>query len=171
VQRAIRPARLIRQAHELAGPEQRGQPRNANLRRAVSAAYYALFHHIALATSCHLLPSASETDQYALARCVQHAAVKDVCRWVTAQPPAGLEPSLRSVRAVPELLDVSVSFPLLLDARERADYDHMASFTKAEVLSHVEAAEDSIVKLDGVKSSEREIYLACIALRSSARSR
>lgn len=170
MQRAIRPDWLIRQARELADPGHRGQPRNADLRRAVSAAYYALFHHIALEMCRQILPNGTERDHLAMTRRVQHAAVKQVCNWVGggSKPPEPLADSVDAVKAVSALVDVAVTFPALIEARERADYDHLARLTKVDTLSNVQLAEESIKKLDSVKGCrEREIFLACIALRTS----
>src|SRR5712692_884949 len=63
MQRPIKPEWLLRLARELAGERAgQGQPRNTNLRRATSSAYYALFHGIALAVADEALPSASDNE-------------------------------------------------------------------------------------------------------------
>src|SRR4051812_32142660 len=84
MQRPIKPEWLLRQANDLAkrGSPCAGQPRNADLRRATSAAYYALFHHIVLGATEHLLPTCSEDDRYRFARHYQHFGVRQVCDWV-----------------------------------------------------------------------------------------
>src|SRR5215207_1010131 len=84
MQREIEPRWLLRQAGELARtPRGAGQPRNADLRRAVSAAYYAVFHAITRYAVRHLLPSASRTDQLRLARSFDHGSIAEICRWPT----------------------------------------------------------------------------------------
>ena len=136
----------------------------------MSAAYYALFHHIALEMCRQILPNGTERDHLAMTRRVEHAAVKQVCNWVGggSKPPEPLADSVDAVKAVSALVDVAVTFPALIEARERADYDHLARLTKVDTLSNVQLAEESIKKLDSVKGCrEREIFLACIALRTS----
>jgi hypothetical protein len=78
MQRAIRPSWLLRQARELAG-DGRGQPRNADLRRAASASYYALYHHIVLEAVAHVMPGCSEEHRLSATRNFEHSGAKVVC--------------------------------------------------------------------------------------------
>jgi len=65
----IEPEWLLRLARGTAGQGAgRGQQRTANLRRATSDAYYALFHAIALAVANATLPNASAAEQHACSR-------------------------------------------------------------------------------------------------------
>lgn len=73
MKRAIRADWLLRQANELgyrAGGV--GQPRNINLRRAVSSAYYAVFHGIVLTGTDELLPDVTLEERHRLARSFSH---------------------------------------------------------------------------------------------------
>lgn len=74
MQRSITPEWLIRQAKQLGGATAGvGQPRNADLRRAVSDPYYALFHFIVLACVESLMPACPEEDHL---RFMSHIALK-----------------------------------------------------------------------------------------------
>lgn len=151
MQRPIKPEWLLRQADELGYRGAiAGQPRNANLRRAVSSAYYALFHHIVLALANHSLPHCSTDDQYRFARHVQHRAVRRVCDQVVGpkQPPPKVRMAILAVRADTTLNDVSLAFQTLQEARHRADYDHLASHNKAETLTLIDQARDAITKIN-----------------------
>ncbi len=87
MQRPIRPRWLLRQAVELVGAGQ-GQPPNADLRRAASSAYYALFHAISLETVRVALPDASEEELLRATRLIAHASVRGICGYVSGnQPP------------------------------------------------------------------------------------
>lgn len=89
---AINPQHLLTHAQELVDHHVgAGRPRAVLLRRAVSAAYYALFHDLATRTSRQVLPNGSDDEQLALCRSIDHSRVKEVCAWVSGQPGAGRE--------------------------------------------------------------------------------
>lgn len=71
--------RLIVQAQVLAGYRAgRGRPSPTDHRRAVSTAYYALFHSIIAAAVLRVLPTdvAGDEDRLRAARWIQHADIK-----------------------------------------------------------------------------------------------
>src|SRR5689334_12165424 len=72
---------LIDQAQALASQE-RGRPRQASLRRAVSAAYYAVFHWLVDASSAYLAGAGREERRlrHALARTFSHSEMVQACR-------------------------------------------------------------------------------------------
>ena len=75
---AIAPSKLIEVAEELANHMTgAGRPRPAWLRRAVSTAYYALFHCICLEAARHLLPNGEDEERLMLARTFGHAEIKE----------------------------------------------------------------------------------------------
>jgi hypothetical protein len=89
------PEDLLEQAKHLANRE-RGKPRQASLRRAVSTAYYALFHFlIAEAT----LNWKRAEQRYVLARLFEHGRMKsasdrqraDCNRFIHSNPPSGAQ--------------------------------------------------------------------------------
>lgn len=165
MQRPIKPDWLVRQAYELAGRgAPAGQPRNTDLRRAVSAAYYALFHEICLEAACLLLPRAPEGLRHELVRHVQHAAVIDVCKCVLGQKnPARSQQLVAAMRQSKPLLDVAIAYQALYEARHEADYDHTASFTRPTTLTLVNSADDAIAKLRALAGADvREMFLALI---------
>lgn len=173
MQRPIRPEWLLRQADELGGRRSgAGQPRNADLRRAVSSAYYALFHHVVGCVTGHVLASGSDEQRYEFGRHITHAAIRQVCTWIggTAGRPAGAQAALALMRRSTDLIDVAIAFVDLNEARHRADYDNLADFTKVTTLSLVDQAKDALRKLDSLKGTpELESFLTHITLRSQAR--
>jgi hypothetical protein len=170
MQRPIRPEWLIRQADELAGRwATAGQPRNADLRRAVSSAYYALYHHLVLGAAKHLLPLCSEEDCWHLCRLFQHTAVREVFDWIArpGPPPARVAYSVKRLRANVPLRDVAIAFQQLQQARYDADYNHIADFTRPETLSLIDTAEDAISKLIAARrTDDYERLVAFLALKS-----
>lgn len=188
----IRPDRLIIQAKALAGyGAGRGRPSPTNHRRAVSAAYYALFHALIAAAVERVLPPdiASDADRHRAARWVQHDDIKQAASWVTAcaavTAPTSTPPSRTGAKhGVWELFstpatggrlgDVPTSlrriaraFVDLQDARHTADYDHLASFPKATTQRHVAAAENALTLLAAhAQDLHVQRFLALVLFRS-----
>ena len=172
MQRAIDPEQLLRLADELGyrgAPA--GRPQNVKLRRAVSTAYYAVFHHVVMSTCQYLLPTCNDRDRQNLARHIQHEAVRKVCDWVISPSnPPTIPDVVRAIRASAAIGDVALAFVTLQEARFRADYDHLADFSKPETLTLIDQGMDAVRKLDRARRTQaRESFFACIALKSSLR--
>ncbi len=170
MQRPIRPRWLIRLARELSG-RGRGQPRNANLRCAVSRAYYALFHALALATTAHALPGGTDEEIWRAARHVSHESIKRVAAWVAGDtPPKNLDTVVGRLRADADVSAVATAFTALNEQRERADYDHEADFDRPGTRGLVEQAARaiSLLRRDG-RSDEMRSFLGLIILRVNIR--
>jgi hypothetical protein len=166
VSHPIDPDKLLGQARALAGVEAGpGRPSTTDHRRAVSAAYYALFHELCLAASRYVLPGeASDREIRQAARWINHKDLRAVCEVLytcavqvspAKEPPKGLRQRAvplwealsrphpdggRSLAAPRELQIVAVAFVALQAARHSADYDHLADFPKATTIGHVEVA-------------------------------
>jgi hypothetical protein len=157
VKRDIRPDELIGLAYVLAGSGAGpGRPRTAWLRRAISSAYYGLFHEL---VDCATWKAVREdgsrnVERWTMARWYQHADVRRVCDWVVAAARGGRGLPVNvaavlggrtSAASVPaDLIAVAESFGILHEARQRADYDHLFDVTKADTLILVETAETAI---------------------------
>lgn len=106
-------------------------PTDADLRRAISATYYALFHHLIDAAVAHLLPTGAPDQRAALAHGFEHSRMREVCQRVTrlsTQPnPNPLPPAARVLGGtVPnELARVAEAFDFLQRHRFDADYDRV----------------------------------------------
>jgi len=100
---------LIDQARHLATRDMQGRPRQGNLRRATSAAYYALFHFL-IDQACRSLVGGAPNRRRlrgVLARAFDHAAMKRAAtsfasgtlpaRFVPALPGGSISPELREL--------------------------------------------------------------------------
>jgi uncharacterized protein (UPF0332 family) len=130
---------LLEQANHLANRE-RQKPRQASLRRAVSTAYYALFHL--------LIHEATKNWKRAeqrplLARGFEHGRMKSACdkkqkelvdfiKSVPAPPPA-------DIAMAQHLHTVVTTFIQAQQQRHTADYDSSKQWTRTEVLTLVGA--------------------------------
>jgi hypothetical protein len=165
----IDPAKLIEAAAEFAEHQTgAGRPRAIWLRHAVSSAYYALFHAISRQTADHLLPEAANEDRLRLTRSFGHTPVKEVCEWISGRrgkPPRHAKPLVQSLEHA-AVADVASMFCDLQEARHRADYDHLASFTKDDVVEHVRDAKAAIGDLAAAPADQRQAFFALVSLRA-----
>ncbi len=167
----IDPAKLLEAARQFAEHQSApGRPRPIWLRRAVSSAYYALYHTLCREAAAHLLPNAPPADRFRLARSFTHQALRDTCEWIAGrgklpQHAGTLIEGLRDTA----IGDVAAAFLDLQEARHAADYDHLEAFPKATVLQHIEGAEQAIATLAGAHSEDRQTFFALLALKTQLR--
>jgi uncharacterized protein (UPF0332 family) len=122
---------LLEQAQLLANPDKK-RPRQASLRRAVSTAYYAVFH---LLTTAGVANWKKPRQRAALARAFEHRRMNDACTKTRSKSfPNPNHSSVRHLRAVAD------AFVRLQQYRHTADYDNSKKWTRTEVLAHIELA-------------------------------
>jgi len=142
---------LVAQARMLATSEPR-RPKQATLRRAVSTAYYGLFHFL-IEESTTLLFGTGQSDaafRQLAARAFVHARMKSVCTEFVKPNPLQVNPLLRElwqrfaiVNSQPARL-VAQSFIDLQDDRHAADYDMAVSFSRQDALIAVTRVEQAL---------------------------
>ena len=122
-----------------AGP---GRPKQAHLRRAVSCAYYALFHLLIHdATEAMQIPGAPDRRRWrrVLGRAFDHA--------VMAQAAAGVGSCMvKKIGPVPTPADLKTVCKALVDlrsARHRADYDMSELLSKQDAANYVDQAKEA----------------------------
>jgi uncharacterized protein (UPF0332 family) len=135
------PKDLLQQASHLATRERR-RPRQASLRRAVSAAYYALFHLLVEEATARLVTGSDRAAlRTVLGRAFAHAAMKDAAEgFARNNVSAKLLPALSGTPVQRELASVAAAFVELQQARHEADYDTARRFTRQECLDLVDRA-------------------------------
>jgi len=128
---------LLEQAHHLARREAR-RPRPASLRRAVSTAYYALFHLLIEETVSKWKIAAQRPR---LARIFEHAKMNAASERVLNRrvyPFAG-----QNRATVAHLETVATAFTLLYEQRQTADYDTTKQRSRTEVLDLIDAVAEA----------------------------
>jgi hypothetical protein len=157
---------LLAQARDLATKDPR-RPRQANLRRAVSASYYALFHFLAEMASRQMMGGGREWTPYRqlIARAADHNAMKEVCKQFAAgalRP--GLQKSLPTGFQVSLLLrQIGQTFVNAQELRHLADYDLGQRFSRSDTLGlheKVRMAIDDFRQLPD--DAARRLFLACL---------
>ena len=163
------PSELLAAARLLLGGEGGNPPTDAHLRRAVSTAYYAVFHYILRAAADRFMGrgEAASAGYALLYRSFDHRHMKTVCGALRA-------PTLRerfrrhlgraSVRQ--EVREFAAAFEELQDARHTADYDPVASFVLSDVMALIEAAVTAMHAFDQVAPEEKSDVLALLMVRA-----
>lgn len=140
--------RLLSQALHLAKRD-RYRPEQVNLRRAMSAAYYALFHALVWASCVRLAGPGEHAGMLhrLLARTYTHSEMQRASR-AFAQGQNGLPSDLRSVLAGTEvsssLRELAKLFHRLQEDRHEADYDLGVQWRRGDVLVQITAVESCL---------------------------
>src|SRR3981081_1933135 len=113
---------LLDQASHLALRESR-RPRQASLRRAVSSAYYALFHLLVEEGARRFTPPQPAQMRLQVRRAFAHGDMRNVCRQFAAGSTSRATAQLLQAAIEPQLRQVAQVFVELHDARHEADYD------------------------------------------------
>lgn len=136
----------------------RGRPRQAELSRAVSAAYYAMFHTLALCGANTLVGAArasrSRPDWNQVYRSLEHGYARNQCnnRAVMDRFPL-------------EIQDFGVLFVRLQQERQAADYDPNASFSRYEAMRFVNEAARSIEAFESADVTDRRAFAVFVLFR------
>lgn len=157
---------LIEQARTMATHDAR-RPRQANLRRAVSTAYYAVFHFLVDQACRSVLGTQQGQAAYRrlLGRAFDHSAMKGACRsFGGGTLPDSIQRALpANFRIARETKRVAGTFVELQEARHRADYDLTQPFTRSEALTMISEVEKDIRGFDRLNSSvSKKFFLACL---------
>jgi hypothetical protein len=160
---------LLAVARLLATVEEGTPASGAMLRRAVSTAYYALFHKISHAAAQRFMgPDQEASAGYALIyRCFDHRNMKMVCQALRASTlKERFRIHLRRTAVSRDMLDFAKAFPELQEARHLADYDPSVAFLPREVSALIDSATAAIAALDRVDSTELTDVLALMMVRA-----
>jgi hypothetical protein len=113
-------------------------PKQVDLRRAVSAAYYALFH---LLTTEAAQNWKRQGQRHRFARMFDHGRMKTCSSKVSSRP---LPTDLAEVPVATDLKLVADSFVTLQQARHTADYDNSRVWSRTQVYETIAQAQDAM---------------------------
>jgi hypothetical protein len=128
---------LLAQAEHLARLEPR-RPRQASLRRAVSTAYYALFHLLIHEATATLIAVPAVRGRFS--RAFDHGDMKSASKAFANPQPNQLADLTGGVQVPADLQAIAATFVALQEARHEADYNVRRSFTRLEVVNLVNRA-------------------------------
>jgi uncharacterized protein (UPF0332 family) len=125
---------LLEQAQHLAKREPK-RPRQASLRRAISTAYYALFHLLITEAVSNWKITAQRP---LLARIFEHNRMRAASGRVASLPFLDQDPAI-----VTHLRNVAAAFNQLYEDRHTADYDNATQWSRTEVLRQIGLVEEA----------------------------
>ena len=176
---------LLEQARDLAALDPR-RPKQGNLRRAVSSAYYAVFHLLVHEASTSLvgaaLAGASAEINHGVRRWFDHGTMKKAAQWFQGRdaPPAlngmfrpgpgGGPQRFVATLISAELRAVVDAFIDLQEQRHIADYDLSAQrFTRQGTLVHVQRAEQAFADWTTARGADPFVELFLLLLLTGDR--
>lgn len=134
------PQDLLEQALHLANREPK-RPKQASLRRAVSTAYYALFHLLSIETAKNWKRAA---ERPTVARMLEHRGMSGACKakreeldkYFNTRPATGRVLEIRK-----HLHVITNTFVEMRQHREIADYNLAVRWTRTDVLDKIQSVE------------------------------
>lgn len=167
---------LFDQAEHLATLDAK-RPKQVNLRRAVSATYYAVFHFL-IEQACSAQIGVSTRPaafRNVIARGFEHGTMKSACKAFANNLPQDVLDQLRTGGAnyqVPSAIrKLAATFVQLQDERHGADYDLSRSFFRSDVITVLDDARQAVNDFLALRpSADRSFFLSCLwAWRQLAR--
>lgn len=150
---------LIGSARILARSSRSRRPKQSDLKRALSTAYYAVFHQMCRNGADCLIGTAS-ADRSNSAwqqayRAIDHGFATKQCK------------DRRIMRKFPnDIQDFGNCFVDLQLERHRADYDPAATFARTDVITWIDAADVAIRAFRAVPIKVRRAFAAWVTLKS-----
>lgn len=178
----IDPQKLLETAERLAPTNLRpGRPAYMDHRRAVSTAYYAVFHALTDRAAKATFTDADPEFLQKIQRWIQHGDVRTVAVWVSqlektrsGGPPRHISNLLKPAGnnyIDADTLAIADGFLELNEKREQADYDHTAVFTRPDTLSQIALARKVVDTIQGTQTNEAKIFFGLITMQANVKSR
>jgi uncharacterized protein (UPF0332 family) len=159
----LNPEHLFEQALRLTEAPA-GRPRQADLKRAISAAYYGLFH-IAITAGTEVLIGANHQDPlYGLIyRSVDHRRLRELCEEVIKpKPSTKYAPYLPSSGIGPDLIAFATAVKQLQEERHTADYDPSASISRSNALASIATAQSAVRRFKAADANAQAAFLCLL---------
>jgi hypothetical protein len=159
------PFHLFDEAERLVVPPPAGAPSQVDLRRAISAAYYGVFHFCLGAAADEFIGVGQRaTSRYALVyRSIDHRALKDVCSEAKKQaPPAKYAPYFPAGGFDPNIQAFSTAAIELQEKRHMADYNPLTKFRTSDAKVAVGTARSAVGRFQGANIEHRKAFLTLL---------
>jgi uncharacterized protein (UPF0332 family) len=139
----------------------------ANIRRAISASYYAVFHLLSAAVAEQVSPGFPAGLRECTQRALSHSQMFNVAKAFSQQ-------GQKTVKSLPkgfvlpdpisaELASIASDFQELQEARHAADYDVLRKFDPVDAISYVQEAEKVFKDWETEKHSKNApVFLAAL---------
>ena len=161
----LNPDHLLEQADRLIAPVGGGAPRQADLRRAISAVYYSVFHAVATeAADSFAGRTQRQSPRYALVyRSIDHRFLRGVSedvikttlptKYVRYQPSGGFGA---------DIVALATAVVDLQEKRHAADYDPLLRVSTAEAILALETGRTAVSRLRHANPTKRRAFLSLV---------
>jgi len=168
----LNPEHLFEQADVLIALPHAGAPRQANLRRAISSAYYGLFHFALTAASDEFVGvSLRTTGRYALVyRSISHTWLAELCKEVKKPTLSKTyDPYAPSGGFGLDLKAFGTAVVALQERRHSADYDPLARCHALDARFDVSTARAAISRFNQADVEQRKSFLTLLVCQPRLR--
>ncbi len=161
----LNPEHLLEQADRLTAPPPAGPPRQVDLRRAISAAYYAVFHFVLIAGADEFVGRINRrTQRYALVyRSADHRSFLDLCKealkptpvpkYLRYLPGNGLGRNIQAFASAAKELQ---------EKRHLADYDPSYRVKTSDAAKAIGTARSAIASFQRANGARRKAFLTLL---------
>ena len=163
------PEELFEQAEFLIIPRKPGPPRQVDVRRAVSAAYYGVFHFICAEVANLFIGKTLQKDpRYArVYRSVDHGALGSLCKAVSiTKPDAALAAIAPKAGFSPALRRFAHAVAELKSQRHEADYDPSSLLRTANARIAIELGRQCLLAYSQAPAEEQAAFLTLLAFKA-----
>jgi hypothetical protein len=160
----LNPNHLFDQADKLI-TIQVGPPRQVDIRRAISAAYYATFHATITAAADQFIGVTNrDTSRYGLVyRSVSHAWLRDLCKEVQKPNlPNRFRPHAPSDGFGPNITAFAAAVVELQEKRHAADYDVMIRMNKSDAVLAISTAKAALRRFNNASKARRLAFISVL---------
>ena len=157
----MRPEHLFDQAAGLLQKPAVGAPRQADLRRSVSATYYGVFHGVLRLTARTLVgwPLGREARYGLIYRSVPHARVKAICLELPKRTPkSDLQACWPPNGFGADIQAFASTFVGLYRARHLADYDPFHRISLTDASEFLDQGRAALNRLGSAPAAERDLF-------------
>jgi hypothetical protein len=158
----LSPEDLIAQAAKLIRPPPKGPPLQVDLRRAISAAYYGVFHATLTAVADTFIGRVHRgSPRYTLAyRFVEHGRLKTFCEVARRSPlPPKYQPYGPQGGFNADIQGFASAAAALQDNRHEADYDPRRRFRTSDALLAVNTARAALTHWNAAPAEQRTAFI------------
>ncbi|MGP4749879.1 hypothetical protein [Agrobacterium pusense] len=146
---------LLTTARELVDKK---NPRQANLKRAVSSVYYAMFHCLCESCANNFIGKSNGKAAWRQTyRALQHTFAKKACDSVNDKKQKAILEKFPD-----EIQDFANQFYNMQLKRHEADYDPYIRFKKSAVIADIRMIEATIKAFEAVSSADRKAFSALV---------
>ena len=161
----LNPEHLFEQAERLVVPPLAGPPRQVDLRRAISSAYYGLFHFAVISVADEFVGiSQRASSRYALVyRSIDHRTLKDLCSEARKPRPSAKYVDYFPTNGFGENIEAFAAAVVdLQEKRHRADYNPLPRFRTSDAKFAVGAAQNAVRRFQQASSEHRKAFLTLL---------